>query len=304
MTQAQFQLIGEGVLFPEGPVSLGDGSVIVVDMLAGLVVRLMQGRSSEVIASVGGGPNGAALGPDGKLYVVNNGGFAWTRSADGKLVITGEPAPGYAGGWIDRVDLVNGRIERLYDRVGEHHLASPNDIVFDRQGGFWFTDTGKTIGRSRSISGVYYAAPNAAELREVIYGGTSFNGIGLAADERTLYVADSREATLWAYTLSRPGTLDKSYPPRVVTRIARHVYLDSLALLENGDVCVGTVFEGGITTISPSGKTTFLPLPDRYVTNICFGGSDRRDAYITLSESGRVVRVRWPEPGLQLNFSS
>ncbi len=46
----------------------------------------------------------------------------------------------------------------------------------------------------------------------------------------------------------------------------------------------------------------FEPMPDRYTTNLCFGGPDMRDAFITLSSSGRVVKARWPRPGLKLNF--
>jgi gluconolactonase len=56
--------------------------------------------------------------------------------------------------------------------------------------------------------------------------------------------------------------------------------------------------------MTPAGACRQTPLPDRMTTNICFGGPDRRDAFITLSETGRLVRMRWPEPGLKLNFSA
>jgi gluconolactonase len=61
--------------------------------------------------------------------------------------------------------------------------------------------------------------------------------------------------------------------------------------------------EGGITVVSPAGELVeFVPMPDRMTTNICFGGPDLRTAYVTLSQSGRLVKLPWPRPGLALNF--
>jgi gluconolactonase len=40
------------------------------------------------------------------------------------------------------------------------------------------------------------------------------------------------------------------------------------------------------------------------VTNIAFGGADMRDAYITLSMAGKLVKTRWEEPGLKLSFKA
>ena len=44
-------------------------------------------------------------------------------------------------------------------------------------------------------------------------------------------------------------------------------------------------------------------MPDRYPTNICFGGADMRTAYITLSGAGQLGAMQWPEPGLKFNFN-
>jgi gluconolactonase len=80
-------------------------------------------------------------------------------------------------------------------------------------------------------------------------------------------------------------------------------FFDSLAVQANGDVCVASIADG-VTTMSPSGTVTQIPLPDRMVTNICFGGADMRDAFITMSGVGQLIRMRWPEPGLKLNYSA
>jgi gluconolactonase len=78
---------------------------------------------------------------------------------------------------------------------------------------------------------------------------------------------------------------------------------DSLAVDADGNICIATLFNGGITIISPDGaQIEHVPMPDFYTTNICFGGPDLRTAYITLSSSGRLVAVPWRRPGLPLHY--
>lgn len=300
-----FEILADGLLFPEGPLAYADGSVILCEILRGTLTRVWNGRT-EVVADLGGGPNGAAVGPDGAIYVCNNGGFAWSRGTDGALHVTARPPAGYEGGRIERVCLATGRIDRLYTHVEGNSLRGPNDIVFDRTGGFWFTDLGKEGDRTRDKSGVYYARVDGSEIREVLYDGLSFNGIGLSPDEATLYVADTLSGRLWAYDLAAPGVLARhpsGHPAgRVVGRLDDAAALDSMAITEAGTVCVGTLGRGGITTFAPDGAMNFLPFPDYAVTNICFGGADRRSAFLTFSMGGQLVRTPWQEPGHPLNF--
>ena len=70
-------------------------------------------------------------------------------------------------------------------------------------------------------------------------------------------------------------------------------------------MCVGTLGEGGVTAISPDGSSAeFHTIPeDPLITNICFGGDDLRTAYITSSGTGRLLRARWPRPGLRLAYN-
>jgi gluconolactonase len=90
----------------------------------------------------------------------------------------------------------------------------------------------------------------------------------------------------------------------VVATLPGHQLLDSLAVEANGNVCSATIYNGGITVFSPGGNFEHIPFPDPLTTNICFGGKDMRDAYITLSGTGKLIKVRWPRPGLKLNFNA
>jgi gluconolactonase len=79
-------------------------------------------------------------------------------------------------------------------------------------------------------------------------------------------------------------------------------YFDSLAVTASGNVTVATIRNGGITTITPEGEARHVAFPDPFVTNICFGGGDMMDAWVTMSGTGKLAWCRWAEPGLALNY--
>ncbi|MEQ1931316.1 MAG: SMP-30/gluconolactonase/LRE family protein [Parvularculaceae bacterium] len=297
------EIIAEGLEFPEGPLLLPDGSLLIVEIKGRRLTRIESGRKPETVAEFRGGPNGAALGPDGKVYICNNGGFEW-REIMGQT-ISGDAAADYCGGSIERVDLASGSVETLYTHCDGHPLKGPNDLVFDRTGGFWFTDHGKSWGRMRDYGGLYYAKAEGSKIVEAAYPMYSANGVGLSPDEKTLFVAETMTSRLWAFDLDAPGVVAPSalpIPGRIVATLPGLQLLDSLAIEADGRVCVATLLNGGVTTFSPEGAHEHLALPDLFPTNICFGGADRRDAYVTLSGTGRVAKLRWPRPGLKLNF--
>src|SRR5947208_7523224 len=95
--------LADGLQFPEGPVALADGSVLLVEIAAGTLTRVAPDGTKSIAAHTGGGPNGAALGPDGKCYIANNGGFEWHREGEHIRPLT--QARNYSGGRIERVDL-------------------------------------------------------------------------------------------------------------------------------------------------------------------------------------------------------
>jgi gluconolactonase len=300
------EIVAEGLGFPEGPIAMADGSVILVEIRRRTLTRCWSGKT-EVIATLGGGPNGAAIGPDGAVYVCNNGGSIFVERRG--LTIPSAIAPDYSGGRIERVDLKTGKIDRLYDRCGEHALRAPNDLVFDRAGGMWFTDFGHDLPRQRDKSGIYYAAPDGSRIVEVYFGSTGYNGIGLSPDEKTVYAAETSAGRLVAFDITGPGEIARRggrFPGRVVATLPGDplAYFDSLAVAASGNVCVATLLAPGITTIAPDGTYSKIETPDVFTTNLCFGGDDLHDVWITLSGGGRLAKARWPEPGLRLHFNA
>jgi gluconolactonase len=290
--------------FPEGPVALEDGSLLVVE-IAGerLSCITPEGRVREV-ARIPGGPNGAALGPDGAVYVCNNGGAFHYVEVEG-LLFPGPTPPSHRGGSIERVDLATGKVETLYRAANGVPLCAPNDLVFDEAGGFWFTDHGALTDhhRRRVITGVFYAKADGSEIREVIFPLDAPNGIGLSPDGRTLYVAETFTGRLWAFALSGPGEIVKApglWPPhggRLVAGLGGLNLFDSLAVDGEGVIHVATLLNGGITSVSADGaRLVHLPTGDPLTTNLCFGRRDPDTAYITLSGTGRVVAA--PRPRL------
>ena len=296
----------DGLQFPEGPIAMADGSVVLVEIKRRTLSRVLPTGAIEVIAQLGGGPNGAAVGPDGMIYVCNNGGFVWTET-DGITRPIGTPDE-YTTGSIQRVDPATGAFETLYDSCEGTPLRGPNDIVFDAHGGFYFTDLGKSTANYVHHGAFYYASPDGGSIRRVHAPMITPNGIGLSPDGKTVHVAETRTSRLWSFDLIAPGEIATppfTMPGRLLTTLPDYQLLDSLAVQEDGAICVATLMRGGISVVpTDGGMVRFIEMPDDpYITNICFGGADMRDAWITASGTGCLYHMRWPAPGLRLHFN-
>jgi gluconolactonase len=150
---------------------------------------------------------------------------------------------------------------------------------------------------------VFYALPDGSQITEAIFPLEAPNGIGLSPDEQELFVAETPTGRLWAYPLAGPGVIDADKPRRLLHGRQGFFMFDSLAVDANGDVCVATLVDGGITTLSAANDApSFISMPDRVTTNICFGGPNLKTAFITLSSTGQLVSCPWPVSGLPLNF--
>ena len=249
----EFKEIASGLRFPEGPIAMPDGSVILVEIARGTLSRVTPDGKIHVVAELGGGPNSEAF--------------------DGR------------------------------------RLNGPNDIVFDAQVGFWFTDLGKTREYDSDRGAVYYASADGSSISQAIFPLERPNGCGLSPDEKTLYVVETPTARVWAFDLGGPGRIKDANGPyrgekgRVIAGLGGYQMFDSLALDAEGNVCVATLITGAVSTITPKGELLEqVKFPDMMVTNVCFGGKGLRTAYVTLSGTGKLVSMPWKRAGLALNF--
>jgi len=303
---AEFTEVAAGLKFPEGPIARPDGSIVLVEMFGKRITRIAPDGSTSTIADVPGGPNGIAYGPDGALYICNNGG-SFTEVDFLGLTFPGPFTPeNYIGGRIQRLDPATGELRDLYTECNGNPLRGPNDIVFDQAGGMWFTDHGIRHDRNADLTGIYYAKTDGSMIREVIFPCQAPNGIGLSPDGQTLYWAETFNGRVYQASITGEGEVsgfNPSSPRSCLSGLPGLQYLDSLAVDSAGNVCVATLVNGGITVISPDGEILeHIATGDPMTTNICFGGAELRTAYITLSGLGKLVSMTWPRPGLKLNF--
>lgn len=304
-----YRVVTDGLSFPEGPIVMADGSVLVVEIKGGRLVRVLADGTKQIVAELGGGPNGGAIGPDGACYVAQNGGFHWLK--EDIFGVTGYDRPhgrahDYAGGSIQRVDLETGAVTTLYTHCDGVAINGPNDIIFDANGDMWFTDHGKTYDGVIDQGALYHAAADGSSIRRAVFPMITPNGCGLSPDGRTLYATETETGRLWHWPIIGRGEVGKDAWPspnggKQLGQGTGYQRFDSMAVEANGNICVATLVTGGITVFSPEGeKLEYWEGPEPYCTNICFGGPDMQTAYITVSGHGLLIAVDWPRRGLPL----
>lgn len=232
-----------------------------------------------MIDTQGGGPNGNALGPDGYVY---------TAQGDG-------------AGAVLRVNLKRKTYRTLYrDNHGEP-FGSPNDMVFDEWGDFWFTDF--------KSGALFHGRTDGSAVRQVAGDLERANGIALSPDRRTLYVALTTAHRLVAFQIAGRGTLAGALGIPVAAEmpvIDIKGAFDGIAVEQSGNLVVAS-WGAGLTVLSPRGVLIEqVSLPNLRPRNLAFGGRDRRTLYITAifadSNDGQLVSIRWPRPGLKLLY--
>jgi gluconolactonase len=299
--------VTSGLKFPEGPIAMPDGSVILVEMFGPRLTRVQPDGTKETIAEIPGGPNGAAMGPGGKVFLCNNGGRFTEMDLDG-MTFPGPCTPeNYIGGRIQVVDIDSGEVTDLYTECDGIALGAPNDLVFDAHGGFYFTDHGLEEAEKRvyHVPSIYYAKADGSEIRELVHPARDPNGIGLSPDGTKLYWAETWTGRILQRDIVAPGevgevgVLDTS---QCLYGFPGLQLLDSLGVDSAGNVCVATLVNGGVSVVSPEGELVdFVATGDPLTTNVTFGGPDLRTAFITISATGKLLKTDWPRPGVKLN---
>jgi gluconolactonase len=303
---SEIEIVASDLLFPEGPIAMLDGSVLLVEMFGPRITRISPDGSHQVVAEVKGGPNGAAIGPDGVLFLCNNGGSYTQTEVEGLCFPGPVDLDTYIGGRIQCVDISSGEVTDLYTACDGRPLHSPNDIVFDGHGGFYFTDHGLTVGTEARFGAIYYARADGSAITNLVPIAYTANGIALSPDDSTLYWAETQTGRVMQRRIAEPGVLEPIGPldtESCLYSFPEFRLLDPLAVDGDGNVCMSTALGvGGITVISPDGdRIAFVETGDPATTNICFGGADLRTAYITLSGTGRLASMEWPRPGAALH---
>lgn len=303
-----YDIVAGGLAFPEGPVAMVDGSVWVVEIAGRALARVASDGEVTRIAQLEGGPNGAAMGPEGWMYVCNSGGWIYTAEqwSDGRSIQRplGQSA---TPGWIERVRCADGKVERVYEHFEGSPLQSPNDLVFDATGGFYFTDHGKRSSSTLGLGTVYYGHHDGRPLTKVADQLLTPNGVGLSPGERVLYVAETASRRMLAFDIESPGQVRKAPWPapagaRLIVALPGFNSLDSMAIGADGRIYVASLINGGFWQIDPQGASRHVAIDDPFTTNVCFGGADMQSIYITLSATGRLARMAWDSPGLRLPY--
>lgn len=305
--ESTIRVVGAGLKFPEGPVVEEDGSVLVCEVEGGALVRVTPDGTRGVLAQLPSGANGAAIGPDGAVYVATNGSFVFD-------VLDGLNTPvalvdGWEGGAFYRVDRETGEFEELFTESDGQHLGSLNDVVFDVDGGAYIADTTR--------GALHYAVPGERRIHVATTDVTTPNGVGLSPDGRRLYVSETLTGRLRAFEVVGAGELaplpDVYQHPKSLAAaenddpdlVQGSQYWDGLAVDGAGNIAVADLAASGIQVIDPDGvHLTYVetPEPDRSVTCIAFGGPDGSTAYITSAGRGLLYAAQWPWPGARLSF--
>jgi gluconolactonase len=267
------EILATGLAFPEGPVWV-DGTTLYFTEIVGGVVSRWTPDGVERIATTDGGPNGAALGPDGALYVTQNGGmFRDARTTAG----------------IQRVTL-DGRVEMVATSVAGLVLDGPNDLAFGPDRQLYFTDPRGDADPARNDRpGRLFAVDLATGEGELVVelGPVFPNGIAFLADG----------TLVWTESFTRRVMSLVDGRPEVVVELPDRHAPDGLCVGADGRLYVASTFAHCVSVVEDGVIVDRHECGDGMVTNCCFGGTD---LYVTESRRGTLWRFPLGVEGLPL----
>jgi gluconolactonase len=260
--------------FLEGPVFDTAGNLYVSDIPFGRIFRVDPAGEWSQVAEWAGEPNGLKFLNDRELIV--------TDYRNGLMVC----------------DVVTGAVRPYLDRRNSERFKGVNDLVFDSRGNLYFTDQGQT-GLHDPTGRLYRLRPDG-RLDLLLANVPSPNGVALSPDERVLYLAVTRGNQVWRVPLLDDGSVSKvsafftSYGPSGPDGLA--VDEGGRLIVANPGLGVAWVLnhraEPELVLRSPAGAS---------LTNLAFGGADRKTLYCTESVSGSVLRATLDAAGLPIH---
>jgi gluconolactonase len=246
MQGEQGEIVAKGLAFPEGPVWHAS-SVYFVEILGGRVSRYTPGRGVELVAETGGGPNGATLGPDGALYVTQNGGMRReARTTPGILRVT-----------------LDGQVSVVTQNVGGVTLDGPNDLAFAADGRLYFTDPrGDSDPAKNDKPGRLFAYDLEAQRGELVVqlGPVFPNGIAF----------DTDGTLLWTESFSRRVMALRAGKPELVIQLPEKHYPDGFCIDRDGRLYVASTYAHCVSVIEGGAVVDRLMCGDGMPTNCCF----------------------------------
>ncbi len=279
--------------FPEGPIVDKDGTLYICELARGTVTKITTDGESSVLAEMPGSPNGIAFGPDRSIYVCNGGGRWVPRGSTSCSEGQGEHP-----GLLQKLEL-DGSYTTLISEIDGIPLNAPNDLVFDPEGNFYFTDPIWSDASGKVSPGTICFSTLDGQAKRLHTGMSYPNGIALSPDAKTLIVAETYTAKLLAFSITGPGEISG---PRDFATLRDAARPDGICVDEEGRVISTGHGVSSLQVFPPDGGPLEdeIPMEEPYATNICFGGKDFRQIYATHSGSGRIVSVEWMTPGLVL----
>ena len=268
---ASLEVVSTGHRFTEGPAADPDGNVYFSDVPQNLIHRIDAATGEVTVAHrETGGANGLIFDAQGRVY-----------ACAGKDRV------------LARHDA-DGRRATLADAFEGDRLNSPNDIVLAPGGGLYFTDPryGKRNDMAMTVEGVYHRSA-AGKLSRVIDDLVRPNGITLAPDGRTLYVADNAAKVIVAYDVADDGSLSGKRPFAAMDKADRNGP-DGMTIDTDGNVYAAG--QGGIWVWKPTGELIEKIAVPKEPANVAFGGAARDTLYITARDT--VYRIRTTQHGL------
>jgi gluconolactonase len=293
--------LAAGVAFLEGPAVDAQGSIYISDIAGNRILKVDAQGAVTTFRADSGRTNGNTFDREGRL-------------------ISCEGAEHGSGGRrrVVRTDLVSGKVEVLAERYEGKRYNSPNDVVVDLHGRIWFTDPLYAADRSimeHPHEAVYRIDPSGQVARVVTQPQIGRpNGLAITPDGRRLYVIDSNyiapdaNRKVWSFEVAADGSVGGG---RQVFDFGRGRGGDGMRLDAQGNLWVAagivnprTVNESadvpaGVYVISPTGELLGrIPIAEDVITNLTFGGPDKKTLYITAGKS--LFRIRTAVAGYSL----
>ena len=276
------RVLAEGLEFPEGPVWLGPNRIAFVQ-IRGQCVSLFDKGTVRCLATTDGGPNGATLGPDGALYVTNNGGLSLGHEG---TWMAPHPIPGR----LQRITL-DGEVSDVAVALPGKPPNRPNDLCFGPDDLLYYSDPHNWEDLANLGTGRVGRTTLSGRVELVAEIPAFPNGIGFGPDDR-LYLAQSvaqRILVLEAAPGATPAehaTLPIGYPDGFCFDAAGRLYVAASL----GDAVVVFEPDGRVREVIDMGA-------GNEPTNCCLGDGL---LYVTLSGSGQLVALDAPVEPLPL----